>query len=210
MMDAVGDQWQGKRGNYTRRLSREVYNTMGLKIPGALVSKIGNYAKEHSSDTSEWAVEFTRDLNLSPEDFCHEDSCWWGSYYESRCALKSWGGLGIRTFENDGYADVPTGRAWVQPLNKDMQPTHNTINAHAYVVFNCYEALSMAKPARIIAHLTGRTYRKIQLNSDAQYINGDSGWLVADEETCQNTDSLYFDHDCHDKYDADQDQEVYA
>ncbi len=211
VMDAVGDQWQGKRGNFTRRLSRELHTNSGIKIQDGILSKIGNLAREHSSDTSTWAIEFTRNLNLSAGDFCHEKSCYWQSYYESRCALKNWGGLGIRMFDEDDY---PIGRAWVQPVNEDLVPTHDTINAHAYVIYNCYGELNGAKAARIIAHLTSRTYRKIEVRSDPQYINGDSGWLVANEETCRNNDDIHFTQDAHYLHDAHNnsniDQEVAA
>lgn len=199
VMEAIGDQWQGKKGNYTRRLSRELYSQHKVKIPDGVLSKIGNLARAHSDDTTEWAIEFTRDLNLPPEDFCHGDSCWWQSYSDSRCALKNWGGLGIRMFDENDY---PVGRAWVQPLDADLQPSHETLHAHAYVVYNCYGSLDGAKAARIIAHLSSRTYRKVELESDPQYINNNSGWLVADEATAVETSSLYFDHDKHDTYDA--------
>ncbi len=198
-MNAVGDLWQAKRGNFTRRLSRELYANHKTKIPEGVLTQIGNLARQHSSDSSEWAVEFTRNLNLSPDAFCHGGSCWWQSYYLSRCALKQWGGLGIRTFDSYGN---PEGRAWVQPLNEDMEPTHDTMDAHAYLIYNCYGELSGAQPARIIAHLSSKTYRKVEFESAEQYVNNNNGWLVADEATCRTTDCVTIDAEPHNRFDA--------
>jgi hypothetical protein len=208
-LNAVGDQWQAKRGNYTRRLSRELYANHQIKVADGVLSEIGNLARQHSSDTATWSVGFTRDLNLSANDFAHDESCWWGSYYESRCALKQWGGIGLRTF--DPYYDSVTGRVWVQPLNDEMQPTHDAVNAHAYVVYNAYGDITGYQAARLIAHLTSRTYRKIDLSSSPQYINNNTGFLVADEATCAETTGLSFTADAHNVHDARNiDQEVAA
>lgn len=206
-LDAVGDQWQTKRGNFTRRLSRELYATAKIKLADGVLSEVGNLARQHSSDSSTWAIEFTRNLNMSAGDFCHEDSCWWQSYARSRCALKNWGGLGLRTFTSD----YPDGRVWVQPLDADLNPTHDTMGAHAYLVYNAYGELTGYAAARIVAHLTSRTYRKVNIYSDEQYVNGDNGFLVADEQTCSATESLRFTDSCHHTYDASTiNQEVMA
>lgn len=197
-VENVGDQWQTKRGNYTRRLSRELYTSRKIKVGDHTLSEIGNIARQHSTDTSEWSVTFTRDLNLSAADFVHRESCYWGSYAASRCALKSWGGLGLRAFDHFGD---PVGRVWVQPVNADLEPTHDTEHAHGYVVFNAYGSLGQYEAARIVAHLTSLTYKKVTLESSIQYINA-GGVLVADETTCQQTSSVNWSYDQHDQRDA--------
>jgi hypothetical protein len=151
---------------------------------------------------SEYHLEVTRDLNGPADEFCHEDSCWWGGESESRCALKSWGGLALRSYghESDRYA---TGRAWVQPLDETLRPTHDAVGAKAYIVYNGYEKLDGYTPARIVAHLTGLTYRKIELHISPQYVNGSSGYLVADEATCAETNILELCYDQHYKADSD-------
>jgi hypothetical protein len=195
----LGDQWQGKRGNYTRRLSSALHKAGGYKLSAEALSKVGNIARQHSSDGSEWAIEFTRDLNLPAEDFYHEDSCWWQSYSKSRCALKNWGGIGMRTFGEWGGVE---GRAWVQPLDADMRPTHDAANAHAYVVYNGYGDLSGYAAARIVAHLTGRTYRKVGFSADPQYVNA-GGYLIADAATCEEYGTVTLPgNDAHYTYDA--------
>lgn len=210
-LSEVGDTWLGEKGNFTRRLSRVIYSNHKVKIPKETLTEIGNLARRYSSDTSEWNVEFTRNLNLPPEEFAHEESCWWGSYFYSRCSLKNWGGLAIRTFEptepNEYATDTSwvSGRAWVQPMRKvgigDLIPTHDTLTADAYIVFNGYGDLEGAKPARIIGHLTGKTYRKINYSADQQYVNN-GGWLVSDEETCRRTDYVEIGAASHDQFDA--------
>jgi hypothetical protein len=205
----VGTLWQGKRGNFTKRLSSELFKQHKVKLDPELISEIGNMARQHSSSEATWHVEFTRDLNQSAEAFSNDGSCWWGSHSTSRCALKSWGGMGLRSFEGENAAHAwPTGRVWVQPLRiwaadypNRLVPTHHT-STDAYVVFNAYGDLSGYAAARIVAHLTGKTYRKIELSTDYQYINSNAGYLVADEATCAATESLYFAYKEHDKQDA--------
>lgn len=179
-LDDIGNAWQTRQGNFTKRLSRHVYkNQGGLKISAEVLSTVGCIAREHSSDTSEYEIEVTRDLNLSAEDFYHEGSCWWTSYASSRCALKSNGGFGLRTFSGP-YIN---GRAWVLPLKYDgmfLSPTFNTVAPDAFVVFNGYGDLTKYVPARIIAHMAGMTYRKIAFKASPMYVNA-GGYLVAPE-----------------------------
>lgn len=199
-VESVGSLWQTKRGNFTRRLA-SAFHKHETKIPPSTISEIGNVGRAHSSEDATWHIELTRDLNLSAEAFANEESCWWTGYSYARCALKNWGGLGLRTFsdDEDSYA---SGRAWVQPLNQDLKPTHDTENARAYVVYNGYGDLEGYVAARIIAHLTGNSYRKVEFGSDRQYVNGESGYLVADEATCEAHDRLWFNGDEHDQRDA--------
>lgn len=179
-------KWQAKDGNFTKRLSRTVYNKHKVKLPSELLSQIGNIARDHSGG-SEYAIEVTRDLNLAPEEFAHEDSCWWGSYGSSRCALKSNGGFGLRTFA--GPYDRVQGRAWVLPLKRhdkrskrNLEPTFNTESPDAMVIFNGYGDLSGYIAARIMAHMYGWTYRKIDFYARPMYVNGEQGYLVAPED----------------------------
>lgn len=184
-VDEVGATWQTKDGNFTKRLSKFAYKQYGLKLRPDLMSEIGNIGSAHSRSVSV-DIEITRDLNQSASDFFHEDSCWWGSESQSRCALKSHGGFGLRTFhKTDGFVE---GRAWVMPLrlkNGDLTPTFETETPDAYVVFNGYGSLGGANgyaPARILAHMVGWTYRKIDFTCSPMYVNSESGYLVAPEE----------------------------
>jgi hypothetical protein len=203
-VEGVGPEWQTKRGNFTRRLSSALHK-LGIKLDADTISAVGNIARDHASNVTTLTVEFTRDLNKPAEYFYHEDSCWWQSsyarsYYESRCALKQWGGIGMRSHHAGSLSWGCSGRAWVQPLNEDLEPTHRA-DAFAYVVYNGYGDLSGYMPARIVAHLTGKTYKKIDFDADPQYINA-GGYLVADEATCEATGVVSVYGDQHDRFDA--------
>lgn len=199
-VESVGHEWQGKRGNYPKRLSSALYK-LGIKLEPATISEVGNLARQYSDDTSEYHIEFTRDLNQSAAYFYHEVSCWWQSYANSRCALKNWGGLAMRTFaEADSDQDDPSGRVFIFPLNEDFEPTQNAETAHAYMVFNAYGALGGYSSARIVAHLAGKTYRKVRfdLEIDNGYVNSNAGYLVCDAGTIGNApDSFSFGGDTH-------------
>lgn len=191
----IGPEWQTKRGNFTRRLSRDLHaNRGGLKVDGPTLSQIGNIAREHSGAVATWEIEVTRDFNLPARDFCHSDSCYWQSYYESRCALKSWGAVGLRTFNDNGD---PAGRVWVQPLDENLTPTADTIGATAYVVYNAYGALGGYEAARIVAYLAGMTYRKVSLTLSPEYVNNNAGYLVSNEATCASHDEVSVFYDAH-------------
>lgn len=187
---ALGDEWQTRQGNFTKRLSRHAYKTHGLKVPPEMISAVGNIASEHSRAV-DFNVEVTRDLNQSAADFYHEDSCWWQSYYHGRCALKTNGGFGLRTFSDrsDMYGAQVRGRAWVMPLkqneNGSLSPTFDTVNPAAFVVFNGYGDLQGYTGARIVAHMAGWTYRKVEFHCDPMYVNSGVGYLVAPEELAQ-------------------------
>jgi hypothetical protein len=182
LVDGLGREWQTREGNLTKRLSRAAYRALSVKLPPAIISQVGSIASDHSR-AIDFAIETSRDLNMSSADWYHEDSCWWGSYSSSRCALKSNGGFGLRTFdEYDGVA----GRAWVMPLKRNergsLAPTFNTETPDAFVVFNGYGDLGGYNAARIMSHMSGMTYRKISFSGSPMYVNGDSAYIVAPEE----------------------------
>jgi hypothetical protein len=81
-------------------------------------------------------------------------------------------------------------------LNDNLEPTDDAIRAHAYVVYNGYGDLSGYEPARMVAYLTGRTYAKIELYITGQYVNGNKGFLVADQATCDAIALLDIDGSC--------------
>jgi hypothetical protein len=204
LVGEVGNQWQTKRGNFTKRLSSAVYKKWKIKFPPEELSHVGNLARSFSESEAEWVIEFTRNLNLPASAFANDESCWWDGLFRSRCALKSWGGLAIRSYLTDcQYPNSPDGRAWIQPLNQHMFPTHDVMNAHAYVVYNGYEDLSGYTPARIIAQMTGKTYRKIDFFAENQYVNNNSGYLVSDEETCKTYFEISLSGGFHHQFDHD-------
>ena len=207
-------EWVTKEGNFTKRLAK-LYLQKGLKLTPAELSAIGNIARRHCSKDTERAVELTRDLNLSAGDFYHSASCWWTSESRSRCILKRSGGLALRTFSAGEPKQQPecgrknctqcpmvtvnpgklTGRAWVLPLAKDtfgtLKPTEDT-DADAYMVFNVY-GLDGWEAARMVAQMTGRSYKRIAFDLRGAYINNGRGYLVAAQQLCDRTDGLTID-----------------
>ena len=102
-VEEIGVEWQTKRGNFTRRLSSYAYKKLGVKLPEMAITQVGNLARVHSASEAKYTVEFTRQLNEDASYFYNDGSCWWSGYADSRCALKSWGGLGMRSFTTDKY-----------------------------------------------------------------------------------------------------------
>jgi hypothetical protein len=196
-LDQLGDEWQTKTGNYAKRLSSLAYKTRKVKLSPENLSEIGTIARNHSNAV-DVAIEITRDLNQHPGYFYHSDSCWWGSYYESRCALKTNGGFGLLAFSETSpnaytYNSVGvSGRAWVMPLRQDrgrivtqLVPTFDTRTPDAFVVFNGYGDLGGYTAPRILAHMAGWTYRKIGFEASPMYVNSLSGYLVTREEIAE-------------------------
>jgi hypothetical protein len=79
----------------------------------------------------------------------------------------------------------------VQPLRElegsgetSFGTTHNTENADAYIVYNVYGELDGYTAARLVAYLTGKTYRKVLWVQEPQYVNGNTGYLVASPRVC--------------------------
>jgi hypothetical protein len=214
--ETVTAEWQSRGGNFTKRLSARAFKVHALKIDPEILAKVGNIARDHSKAVSV-TIDVTRQLNQPSGYFYHDDSCWWGSYGSSRCALKTNGGFGLRALPHNNDYGV-TGRAWVLPLLRTggpvvppvhfpprdargrfaerpevpgkLVPTFNTLNADAMVVFNGYGELGGYAPARIVADMTGWTYKRISFSADPMYINS-GGFLIGPEEITQVTSELY-------------------
>lgn len=179
-LKSLGNQWQTTTGNFAKRLSAHAYRAYKIKLDPEILSRVGTIAREHSQPV-DIIIEVTRDLNQSAEYFYHEDSCWWGNYGESRCALKTNGGFGLRAFNSSGNV---SGRAWVLPLRSighgTLCPTFDTVTPDAFVLFNEYGELGGYTASRVMAHMAGWTYRKIGFRCEPMYVNA-GGFLVAPE-----------------------------
>lgn len=191
VVEGLDRVWQTRRGNFTKRLSSALYKAHKVTLNDGVLSRVGSAIRDMGGATTSWYVEFTRDLNQGPACFYHEDSCWFGGENQSLCALKHWGGFAMRSYSSeDQHQDRPDGRCWVQPLDENLQPTSDTLNAHAYVVYNGYGNLSGYSGARILAYLASKTYKKMpDFYASHQYVNA-GGYMVADQVTCESTDSI--------------------
>jgi len=201
-------RYQTKEGNFPKRVAKLLINLHNLKLTESLMSEIGNIAQRYTSKPGTYRLSITRNLNLPRTEFVNGDSCWWSSYWWSRCNLKSLGGFGLRTWEMGRYGEEkPVGRAWMVPLGLTrgvLVPAPEALPAEAYVVFNGYgphnTRLDSLEFARMVALLTGKSYRKIDfmVNHHLMYINGTNvgsdsvgkGVLVAEQSICDATSSL--------------------
>jgi hypothetical protein len=183
-------EWQTRSGNFTKRLSSAAYKMLQLKVPPAVMAQVGTIARDHSRAGS-LHVEVTRKLNLPSYAFANGGSCWWGGYSDSRCALKSNGGFGLRSFSES--SNEVTGRAWVMPLKlvRDrLTPTFDTEKPAAFIVFNGYGDLDGYTACRIVAQMAGWTYSRISgFECAPMYVNS-GGYLVAAEETVRKFPEL--------------------
>jgi hypothetical protein len=191
---------QLKTGNISKRIGSAVHKATGIALTPAVRSEIGNIAAAHSTGKA-YTLAVTRDLNQSACDFGNPDSCWFtsGEYGVSRCALKSNGGFGLRSF--DPLTGRVTGRAWVLPLapaGSYLDVTHDTLTPAAFVVFNGYGDLEGYAPARILAQMFGASYSKISFSCSPMYVNSNAGYLVAPEDVLQHRDALNLSVDPHD------------
>lgn len=187
-------EWTNRSGNFTKRLAKLALQ-QGYKLEPPVLAEVGNIARSHSGGSS-YRVAFTRDLNAPAEDFAHPNSCWWTSESESRCALKQEGGLGLRTFDADGNVHA---RAWVLPLARQrdaygvngFELTDDPVGADAFVLFNTYH-IDGYEAARMLAQITGLSYRKISFACDPMYVNA-GGFLIAPVQDCERTSDLHFE-----------------
>lgn len=185
-----------REGKFPKRLARTFHKSLGIKLPDTLIEQVGNLVSQYTAREANYFVELTRELNGSAEEFGNEESCWFGSgtYSSSLCALKHWGGMAIRSYYNEDCPTYdPSGRAWIQPLDKELTPTSDLSSAVAYAVYNGYGNLSGYTGARIVAQWLGVTYKKISLRFAPQYINGNSGYLVASSELLETVDFVEYE-----------------
>lgn len=218
VVDELEPVWQARRGNFTRRLSSAIYQASNrqMRIPADLLSRIGEMARNYTSDAHTFYLEFTREFNQSAAAFAHADSCYWQSYQESRCTLKHHGAIGMRAYESMDYAGNANGRAWIMPMKykdieawdgetqRQLRPSFDTMNADAFVVFNGYDYSQNDDgdgwgyvPARIFAHMQGMSYKKIGFSAEPMYINA-NGYLIAPENILSEVSEIEWNLDAHD------------
>ncbi len=192
--DNVGDEWTARRGNYPKRLGAFLSRELGFKLTPEQLSAIGTIGREHTSQSSEWYISVTHDLNQPAAAFYNEGSCFWQSYAPSRCALKGLGGIGLRSYASPhSLPERPNGRAWIIPLDDEWEPTDDAMGARGYLAFNGYGALDGWNLPRMVAALTRRTYRKVSFSGDPIYVNGGHGYLIASQPDCDVKDSVNLD-----------------
>jgi hypothetical protein len=183
--DGVGNDYKTADGKYAKRL-RSALHKQGVTLTPKEVEAVGNIARDHSKGGT-LSVAITRDLNMGPAEYAHEESCWWESYAYSRCTLKSNAGFGLRSFieHPSGWIGV-SGRAWVIPVAESddlpgrLRPTFG--EPQAYVLFNSYGDLDERIGVRTLSAMTGMPWQQARSGDWNMYVNGDSVFLVAPQD----------------------------
>lgn len=187
----IGTQWVTREGNFPKRVAKLCLQN-GTKLTPTLLTQIGNLAKQHTSTTSDFDIEVTRDFSAGARAFMNAGSCWFNEYWQSLCIFKQCGGLALRTFGTSDDEDEVSGRAWIMPFTYsdvgDFKPTHVT-DVDVYVLFNVY-GLAQFEAAHILAQMTAKSYRKIRFGLGRMYVNSSTGFLIASQQVCQNTDLI--------------------
>lgn len=194
----VGPLWITKRGTFPKRLSSYIYKAHGTKIPSDLLSRVGDMARTGAIPAGTVNLEITRRLNEGPKYFAHEESCWWGSYGESRCLLKQIGGFGLRSLPNlEPCNSDPEGRAWVVPVaRRDDSPTpwlpSHEDDADGWLLFNGYGGLAEYRAVRLWATVLGLSYKKIDFYADHMYVNSHTGYLASRQDLLDGAMRVYW------------------
>lgn len=174
----IGKEMKNKDGNFTTRLKRYAYKEWALKMEPSILTAVGNIVSQ-ASNNGVFRVEVTRDLNLSAPEFGNPNSCWWSNYKESRCALKTNGGLGLRAFDEHGNV---IGRTWVMPLKMapdgGLTTTFDTTTG-LFFVFNGYGVLEDQTGWRVVQAMVEADEKKlIGFEANRYYVNSSKGYLL--------------------------------
>lgn len=207
--DQIGAEWTTNRGTMPKRISSFVakYNKefgYEYRLTSDMLADIGMIAKDNTAKESMFHLQMSRDLNQSAAYWFHTASCWFGTSDQgrARCAFKSSGGFGLRSFKS-ATSDEVVGRVWVQPLNNRLQPTHQSLDCYGYVVFNNYGNLDGYSTARVIAQMTGMSYKKVSYRCEMHYVNNSSGYLIAPPDVCARVHEVRIPKlDIHDTFDG--------
>ncbi|MBX3081738.1 MAG: hypothetical protein KF716_08880 [Anaerolineae bacterium] len=170
-------EWIVKKGVYAgtlpKRVARYFFKTYGLKSPPAFLERLGNIARQHTSEGETFTFDFTQALTWNAGDFGDAGSCYWGGHAGAREMLMDDGAFAIRFYKADGKGFA---RAWVV----DRMKSHNF-----YVLFNGYGLSSTPTltAARVLSLHLGLTYKRVSLSnygrtSATLYINSDLGYLI--------------------------------
>lgn len=191
LLEQIGREVKNKSGNYPTRLKRFAYKERSLKLDPEHLTQVGNKIAQTQSN-GVYRVEVTRDLNLTAAEFANPNSCWWSNYKGSRCALKTNGGMGLRTFDQHGGI---VGRVWLMPLKSGpdggLTPTF-AVDTGVWFVFNGYGNLEEKTGARVVQAMLGADSAKlIEFNAERYYVNNSRGYLLGPEAVTAKTTRLH-------------------
>lgn len=165
--------WVTNRGKFTKRVGRYYYENYGITLPDALISTVGNLARDHHIDEHTYHFMIKDQIDWHDGDFGDHGSCYWGSRRGAKLMITDNGGYAI-VFFND--ADEGIARAWL----------YNT--GDFWVVWNGYglEGNATLIISRMFAQWQGLNYTRIYLynNHDSigtLWINGGAGYAIGQD-----------------------------
>lgn len=180
--------WKTKRGTLPKRLSAHFWKEHGIKLTQEAMEQIGNLGRTHASEGRKYYYDITDQFDWNMGDFGDSGSCFWGSREDARYMLSDNGGLAFRLwdFEDENYG---LARCWLVPVDEKYA-----------IIFNGYsrQGRQTVHLARILATITGYTYRKIDYlcnyGSDCGmlYINGGVGYAIGPQAVVENLDRYDF------------------
>jgi hypothetical protein len=190
--DAVEDidpyTWLVRKGKYAgtfpKRLAKSVKDKIGIKLDPAQLGRLGQLAKSHSMEETDYHVDIVSEIDWQDGDFGDRGSCFWGSNREAKEMIESIGGLAVRFYEyedqNRGYA-----RAWCLPYE------HST-----WVIFNGY-GIQNVTVAHLLADSAGLSYKRVTVDNNGScdnmlWINGGTGYIIGEQSIIDRIDHVDF------------------
>lgn len=216
----IGLESKRADGRFTKRFTAHLWNEHGLKLPGELVTELGNCYNASRTTDKTFNIKITNDFSWSDGEYGKDDSCWWSCYTHSRDTLYHYGGYGVLFYPSDDertnhnhYDGI--GRTWIYPVEDDL-----------LIAFNSYGndgKDAAAVIAKLMESITGNTwkYGKRELYNDGDhcypYINGNNGhndsggskcWAIYSNQ--KPSDTIHIDMDEKDGYFENDEDNMYS
>ncbi|MEO0564448.1 MAG: hypothetical protein AAF125_20255 [Chloroflexota bacterium] len=160
------------RGKFPKRVSQYYRKVFNLKTPDRFTEAVGNVARAHSEDATEYIFDFTDAFDWEEGSFGDDGSCFWGGNSHARVMLREGGARAVRFYDDKGRG---IARAWVYPIEAEG----------LYIVFNGYgfPGNPTLTIARALARFMERRYKQVVLTNNGEdegtlWINGGSGYVL--------------------------------
>ncbi|MHB8995769.1 MAG: hypothetical protein ACYC63_11000 [Armatimonadota bacterium] len=185
-------QWKTTRGTFPKRLAKWL-KSHGLKPENDFLGTIGSMAGLSVTETDTYTFDFDDYLDWQAGDFGDEGSCFWSCNAAAREMLRRNGAFALRFYDDDGYG---IARSWVAPYYDGSFVVFNGYNHNSggYRDFHAAPShgLTTLAQARILSHILGGTYKKVELENRGQingtlWINSGCGYVVGSIDAVADT-----------------------
>jgi hypothetical protein len=175
-------------GRFPRRARNYYFKTYKLKCPDKFIEQIGNAAREHSENRTQYSFEFVDRLDWEEGDFGDDGSCFWDDNQGARRMLEDNGAIAVRFYDPD-KTDTGIARAWMYPMEAEG----------IYLLFNGYGFAGnpTLTIARVVSRFLGRRYKGIALTNNGYdegtlWINGGWGYVIGRQSALSGLDHYDF------------------